>query len=184
MPLLMKHEPVTVAGELWRLEHLDPFTFPYEIVTAGVHLTVFVDVVFSCHCYSRKPDPFALPPPDEWVYRDHRETRILDATRYRHSRLYLPFLFKDLDARKILFASNENYMTLEMVDDQGRTGHYQVFFTVKRKEGTRHRVELKVQSAYFVADLHRRARPESRRPVRFKLIVTAAYERRKLRPGR
>lgn len=180
----MKHAPVRVEGQLWRFEHLDPFSFPYEIVTAGARLTVFIDVVFSCHCFSRKPEPGALPPPDEWVYRTRRETRILDEKRYRHSRRLLPLMLKDLDSRRILFARNENFMTVETVDDQGCVGHYQVFFTVKRKEGLRHRLELTVQSAYFVADPHRRARPDSLRPVRFKLIVTAAYERRKLRLGR
>lgn len=180
----MQFEPVVVEGETWTFEHLRPFSFPYAIVTAGAELTVYVDVVFSCHCFSREPKKGELPPPDEWAYTTDKETRILDRARYRHSRELLPDIIKDFDARKILFASEENYMTIEATDSEGAKGHYQVFFTVKRKAGVKGRVELKIQSAYFVDYVHRQAQPESKRPVRFKVIVTRAYERIKLRPGR
>ncbi|WP_423600893.1 hypothetical protein [Roseateles sp. MS654] len=180
----LQFEPIVVEGETWTFEHLRSFTFPYNILTAGAELTVYVDVVFSCHCFSRELKKDEAWPAQEWVYTTDKETRILDRTRYRHSREVLPDVIKDFDARKILLASDENYMTIEVTDSEGVQGHYQVFFTVRRKEGVKKRVELKVQSAYFVDYVHRQAQPASKRRVRFKVIVAKAYERKKLRPGK
>jgi hypothetical protein len=180
----VQFQPIVADGETWTFDHLRPFSFPYTILTANVELTLYIDVVFSCHCFSRKPVKDAPLPPPPWVYQDAKETRILDRARYRQSRELLPGVIRDFDTRKILFASDENYMTIEATNSEGVTGNYQVFFTVARKEGVKRRVELTVQSAYFVDYVHRRAQPVSKRPVRFKLIVTAAYERRKLCPGK
>jgi len=180
----MQFEAIVVAGELWSFEHLRSFSFPYTIVTAGAELDLHVDVLFSCHCFTRKPAPGVPLPSPEWVYRTATEVRILDKERYQHSRDILPGVIHDFDARKILFASTENYMTIEATDARGVSGHYQVFFTVSRKEGVKRRLTLTVQSAYFVDYIHRQAKPASKRPVRFKLIATAAYERRKLQVGR
>lgn len=180
----MSFEPVVVDGVLWNFEHLMPFSFPYTILTGGNQITLHIDVCFSCHCFTRKPTPNNEEIEKLYIYRTATETRVLDKTRYAHSRELLPLIIKDFDERKILFASTENYMTLETSNAQGIQGYYQVFFTVKRKEGVRNRLGLIVQSAYFVDYLHRQAKPTSRRSVRFKLIATAAYERRKLQPGR
>ena len=180
----MHYEPLTVEGAPWTFEHLEPFSFPYTIATAGATVSLFVDVTFSCHCFTRKPAPGASLPANEWLFRTDREVRILDRQRYDHSRQLLPSVIHCFDDRKILFASTENYITVEATDTNGVAGYYQVFFTVLRKEGVRARVALTVQSAYFVDYVHRRIQPASKRPVRFKLIVTAAYERRKLKPGR
>lgn len=182
----MSFAPIVVEGETWSFDHLRSFSFPYDIVTTGTKtkLTVYVDVVFPCHCFSRERSKGEAWPDAQWVYSTDTETRILDPQRYQHSKEVLPHVIKDFDARTILFASDENYMTVEATNFAGVKGHYQVFFTVRRKEGVKHRVELKVQSAYFVDYVHRRAKPASKRPVRFKIIVTAAYERRKLRAGK
>ncbi len=180
----MHYTPLTVEGEHWTFEHLEPLSFPYTIVTGGGAVSLFVDVAFSCHCFTRKPVPGASLPGDEWVFRTDQEVRILDRQRYEQSRRLLPAVIHSFDARKILFASTENYITVEATDANGVAGYYQVFFTVLRKEGAKGRVALTVQSAYFVDYVHRRIQPASKRPVRFKLIVTAAYERRKLKPGR
>ena len=147
-----------MAGETWSFEHLRSFSFPYTIVTAGVELGLHVDVLFSCHCFTRKPAPCVPLPAPEWVYRTATEVRILDRERYQHSREILPGVLQDFDARKILFASTENYMTIEATDARGVAGHYQVFFTVSRKEGGKRRLTLMVQSAYFV-DYTSTARP-------------------------
>lgn len=126
----MKYAPVVVEGHQWTFEHLSPFSFPYEILVVGAPLTVFVDVVFSCHCFSRGPAKGVPLPAAEWVYATDKETRILDAMRYRHSNELLPGVIKDFDSRKILFASDENYMTIDATAEDGQKGHYQVFFTV------------------------------------------------------
>jgi hypothetical protein len=175
---------VQVGDDVWSFEHLRSYSFPYTIETAGSAVELQIDIVFSCHCFSRKPELGTALPDAPWVYKTATETRILDRERYDDSRNILPGMMHELVTRRILFAGTENFMTIETINSQGKNGYYQVFFVVSRKEGVKRRLELKVQSAYFVEDLHRRAQPKSMRPVRFKLIATAAYERRKLRPGR
>jgi hypothetical protein len=85
----MHYEPLTVEGNTWTFEHLESFSFPYTIVTAGATLSLFVDVAFSCHCFTRKPAPGASLLADEWVFRTDQELRILDRQRYDHSKLLL-----------------------------------------------------------------------------------------------
>lgn len=180
----MQFKSIVVQEEVWNFEHLKSFSFPYTIATAGTAVDLHIDVVFSCHCFTRSRSTDDLLPVAEFVYRTENEVRILDRERYQLSRALLPGLIKDFDARKILFASSENYMTIEATNANGVAGHYQVFFTVKRREDVKRRLTLLIQSAYFVEYLHRQAKPTSKRPVRFKVIATAAYERRKLRVGR
>jgi hypothetical protein len=151
----MQFDPVVVAGEHWTFEHLRSFSFPYTIMTAGALLDLHIDVLFSCHCFTRKPSPGVPLPAPEWVYRTATEVRILDHERYQHSRDILPGVIQDFDARKILFASTENYMTIEATDARGVTGHYQVFFTVSRKEGVKRRLTLMVQPTLWTTFIAR-----------------------------
>jgi hypothetical protein len=179
----MKHESILVDGELWTFEHLDPFSFPYTIVTGGADVQIYVDVVFSCHCFSRERAG-GEQVPVAWLYATARETRVLDRDRYELSRQHLRALLSNIDGRRILFAGPENFFTVEGMSAEGVEGFYQVFFVVTRKANAARRLELKVQSAYFVSELHRRATPASMRKVRFKIIATAAFEGRRLHAGR
>ncbi len=174
---------ITVGSDTWTFDHLEPFSFQYQITVGERDIDLFIDVVFSCHCFSRDLQPNEVAP-EEWLYVDERETRLLDAQRYALSKSLLRSVLSDMDKRKILFAGPENFMTIEQTLADGAQGFYQVFFVLLRKNGTKNRIEMKVQSAYFVDELHRRARPLSARKVRFKVLVTAAYEGRRLHAGR
>ncbi len=74
----MSFNPVTVNGDVWSFEHLKSFSFTYTIVTAGASMAVQVDVVFSCHCFTRSFSSGPPPPSNDWVYKTATETRILD----------------------------------------------------------------------------------------------------------
>jgi hypothetical protein len=178
----MSFAPVIVGSETWTFDHLAPHSFPYSIETGGRVVTLSVDVSYSCHCFSRDPGDGEVPPA-ELLYEHGKDHRILDAVRYEFSKR-LPGLIADIDQRRILFAGPENFLTLEATDAEGVAGYYQVFFVLYRKVGTKQRLELRVQSAYWVSHLHRRARPTTSRKVRFKLIATAAYEGRRLHAAR
>lgn len=178
----MSFSPVIVDSEIWTFDHLAPHSFSYDIETAGRVVTLSIDVSYSCHCFSREPREGEIPPVG-LLYEHGRDRRILDAVRYEFSKR-LPSLIADINQRRILFAGPENFLTLEATDAEGVPGYYQVFFVLYRKAMGKQRLELRVQSAYWVSHLHRRARPTTLRKVRFKLIATAAYEGRKLHAAR
>lgn len=178
----MSFLPVTVGSETWTFDHLAPRSFSYDIETAGRTVTLSIDVSYSCHCFSRDPGVGEVPPA-ELLYEYEKDRRVLDAARYEFSKR-LPGIIADINQRRILFAGPENFLTLELTDAEGVAGYYQVFFVLYRKTGTKQRLELHVQSAYWVSHLHRRARPITSRKVRFKLIATAAYEGRRLHAAR
>jgi hypothetical protein len=73
-----------------------------------------------------------------------------------------------------------NFMTLEKLNPDGTTALYAVFFEVERLRNRRHRLLLRVQSAY-VLDKGLTQRQAKARKVRFETLLRAAYERRKIR---
>ena len=178
----MSFVPVIVGSETWTFDHLAPHSFPYEIESGGQVVTLVIDVSYSCHCFSRDPSIDEVLPA-ELLYEHGRDRRILDAVRYEFSKR-LPGLIGDIEQRRILFAGPENFLTLEATSSEGVPGYYQVFFVLYRKVGAKQRLELRVQSAYWVSHLHPRALPTTLVKVRFKLIATAAYEGRRLHAAR
>ena len=143
---------VIFRGEVWDLSHLAPFVFN-TAVGAGLEVSVFVR--FSCHCFTKSfrwdPRPASAIPDDE-VFSDDRERRVLCERRYHLSRRFLREIVMSLGGRRITMADERrpNFVTLEHVDEANRrTLLYAVFFEVG-KDKTRKRLVLRVQSAYVL----------------------------------
>jgi hypothetical protein len=148
--------------------HLHPKTVSYMQPAKGINPPRYykVDVIFSLHCFTRgmegeTPDP-------ELLYSDYRETRIFDFERYGLSH-HLPGIVDGLMNCKCFHTDRGNFFTVQIVDEQGKTADYEVYFTASKssKAGT---INLFVQSAYTRDYAHRANRPQ-RKCIGFAIIL-------------
>ncbi len=127
----------------WDLAHLDPFAKRVEIEPG---LTVDVVVLFSCHCFTHSIDADLRPQVPHWeIYKDSRESRVLDEERYVLSKKYLPRLVDELEARRIRVVSGRgNFFTLEGTTFGGEPIQYAVFFEVEKDARRKRRLLLAI----------------------------------------
>jgi hypothetical protein len=172
-----RFSPVAFRGEVWDLSHLDSFVLKESV---DEHDDVPVVVLFSCHCFTRGVEEFdrSVVPVEEF-YSDTFERRVLDAERYRLSRLFLPQLVRDLHARHIQIGKRANFFTAELTNSFGQPVHYVVFFEVTKDKRRRRRLLLRVQSAYPITTLDKRTREA--RKVRFPVLLRAAFSGRQIK---
>ena len=175
--------PSTIyRGERWDLSHLRPLTFTCDLET-GFDVTVLV--LFSGHCFTRsfKWDGRTRDAiPDDEIYDDGRETRVLCADRYRASRQLLRGVIVGLATRRIVVADERqpNFVTVETVASDGTQRVYAVFFEVSKDRIRKRRLILRVQSAYMLdGGLNRRQREA--RKVALRTLLRASLEGRKIR---
>ncbi|MBN3733406.1 hypothetical protein [Burkholderia sp. Tr-20390] len=174
--------PTRYRGENWDLSHLRPLTFSCDLET-GFDVTVLV--LFSCHCFTRsfKWDPRTRDSiPDDEIYDDGRETRVLCADRYHASRRLLRDVIVGLATRRIVVADERqpNFVTVETASPDGVQRMYAVFFEVSRDRARKRRLILRVQSAYMLdGGLNRRQREA--RKVALRTLLRASLEGRKIR---
>ncbi len=174
--------PTIYRGERWDLSHLRPLTFICDLET-GFDVTVLV--LFSCHCFTRsfkwdQRDRDAIP--DDEIYDDGRETRVLCADRYHASRRLLRDVIVGLPARRIVVADERqpNFVTVETVLSDGTQRVYAVFFEVSKDRTRKRRLVLRVQSTYLLeGDLTKRQRDA--RKVALRTLLRASLEGRKIR---
>lgn len=142
----MRWWPHTDAnGQSFPLPHLHPFQFEYTMpADKGLpERTVTIQVGFAMHCFTRDCQP---DDPESEFYRDEREVRTFDYGRYALSK-HLKQIAQTLDERRCEFAKSDNYLTVDLVDHEGRTVRYGVFFNIKKLAG-RPELLLVIQSAY------------------------------------
>ena len=116
------------------------------------------------HCFTRsfKWDPRTRDSiPDDEIYDDGRETRVLCADRYHASRRLLRDVIVGLATRRIIVADERqpNFVTVETASSDGVQRMYAVFFEVSRDRARKRRLILRVQSAHMLdGGLNRRQR--------------------------
>ena len=164
---------------VWTFDHLEAFVMHMD-VECGPTSTVPVDVVvlFSNHCFTREIRAGEVVD-EAHVVMDGRVRRVLDETRYDLSRRYLPRLVRELPVRQIRVAdpSRPNFVTLELPPAAPGVApqHYAVFFEVKKDQQRRHRMLLRVQSAYVLDRPARRLLQAEK--MRFPVILKRAFGR-------
>ncbi|AOJ25998.1 hypothetical protein [Burkholderia seminalis] len=174
--------PTRYRGEHWDLNHLRPLTFTCDLET---DFDVTVLVLFSCHCFTRSFKWDGRPRdaiPDDEIYDDGRETRVLCADRYRASRQLLRDVIVGLATRRIVVADERqpNFVTVEAVASDGTQRVYAVFFEVSKDRIRKRRLILRVQSAYMLdGGLNRRQREA--RKVALRTLLRASLEGRRIR---
>jgi hypothetical protein len=173
---------VTFRGIPWNLNHLDAFVFQFD---PGVGGFITVLVIFSCHCFShsiRWDKRASHLIPDDEIYDDGKERRVLDARRYELSRKFLREIVTRLPSRRITVASEKqpNFVTFENVDDDGTTSVYAVFFEVKKDRKRKRRMVLRIQSAYVLDNGMTKRQAQAGR-VGFETLLRATYLGKKIR---
>ena len=170
----------TIDNQTFDLSHLHPFLFEFVVAAKGrdPERVYRVNVEFSLHCFTRGKQAGEVITP-EWLYADNREERVFDIERYNLSH-NLAEIIRDVGARKVFFAKNSNYFTVEIVTDDGEAKDYTVFFTVTRA-GKKGRLNLFVQSAYIPNGI---PRPQKRKPIKFQFIAYKTMAKEAIKPPR
>jgi hypothetical protein len=167
---------ISFRGEDWDLAHLDAFAIRID---PGLGFEIDVVVLFTCHCFSHtfKWDGRApLEIPDDEVFDNGLERRVLSKERYELSRRFLPHLVKNLEQRLVRFAGDgaSNYFTAEDLSQDPIPGTYAVFFEVERDKKRRKRMLLRIQSAYRLDTLHNRLAKAGK--IRFATLLRKGYQ--------
>lgn len=148
----LRFQSIDYHGSTWDLSHLNSFAFKCDL---GAHCKVVVVVMLSCHCFSRsfaRDGRARAEIRDTEIYDDGREQRVLDPARYTLSKLLLRNLVMTLCNRPIVIADERqpNFMTMQQVNVDGKASLYAVFFEVEKNKARRHRLILRIQSAYLL----------------------------------
>jgi hypothetical protein len=120
-------------------------------------ITFTVDVTYSLHCFSYSPEGDDY---DRTMVYPATEFRVFDSYRYELSKR-LPGIIEGLDTRVVRQTGRSNFITVEVIREDGGIVEYDVFFKVK-KPG-KGRLELRVESAYVRDANYGSSRPAGKR---------------------
>lgn len=141
----MPHNDKT--GRSFPLSHLHPFRYEVDLAAQNGHpaRVVTIHVGFGLHCFTKKVEPGDCPTER---YSDDREHRTFDYVRYELSKK-LGNLARTLEQRHCSFAKDENFLTVDVTEQDGSIVRYGVFFNLKRWQAQgRDAVLVVIQSAY------------------------------------
>ncbi len=169
--------PFTHADTVYDLGHLHPCELLYEQPAQGEKpaVTYSVDVTFSLHCFTRSI-PKQGPYDRSLLYRSSLEERLFDPVRYEYSKR-LPDIVRTLGQRKCMKTGHGNFFTVELIDQNGTTVDYDVFFTAA-KSSRRGRITLFIQSAF----VREKKKLPAGKPVRFTVILYNTLNNKPIRP--
>jgi hypothetical protein len=175
-------KPFTFGGDWYDLSHLHPRTCQYQQSAIGDKpaRVYTVDVIFSLHCFTRGLfDDEAVDA--ALLYCDHRETRVFDFQRYELSK-QLPAIVESLGKRKCFHTGHDNFFSVALIDRDGNSIEYDIFFTASRSSRKRAVVNLYIQSAY-ARDLKHGNRPRMKSPIGFCVILFNVVNNRTIKPA-
>ena len=165
---------INFRGEDWDLTHLDAFAIRID---PDLGFEIDVVVLFTCHCFSHTFERDGRAPleiPDDEVFDNGYERRVLSKERYELSRRFLPHLVKDLEKRLVRFAEGTNYFTAEDLSEDPIPGTYAIFFEVEKDKKRKKRLLLRIQSAYRMDALKKRLAKAGK--IRFATLLRKAYQ--------
>jgi hypothetical protein len=156
------------GGKTYDLSHLNPCTLKFERAASNDKqaVTFTVDVVFSLHCFSRRPPEGELYD-GSLVYPNVSEKRLFDTYRYEMSKR-LSEIIQGLPEKKVRHTNHGNYFLIEVITEDGTVVEYDIFFKVKNP--SKGRVELFVETAFVREPGYNSNRP-SGKPIRFLVIL-------------
>jgi hypothetical protein len=163
---------IKFRGEPWDLTHLDAFAIRID---PELGFDIDVVILFTCHCFSHSfewDDRAPLEIPDEEVFDNGFERRVLSKERYELSRRFLPHLVKDLGKRPVRFAGTTNYFTAENLGED--PGKYVIFFEAERDKTRKKRLLLRIQSAYRADALSKRLAKAGK--IKFATLLRKTYQ--------
>lgn len=171
---MIKWLPFYFKGHEYDLAHLHPFEMKckQDAVNNKPEIHYNFEVIFSLHCFTSK----VLGDNPDLLYRDNRETRAFCFDRYELSKK-LPEIVKSIFKKKCYHAKHANYFIFEMVNWDGKTVEYQVYFTISRSSKKRGLLTLYIQSAYPKT----RPQGKKKKPIGFKVLAHNTLNNKKIR---
>jgi hypothetical protein len=160
----------TIAGRIYDLAHLAPFTFTLQDGEASYH----VEVAFSCHCFTEKLSEAHTP---DFIYAHKHERRTFNMERYELSKS-LPDLIQTLGKRSVYWSQKRDFFVLQDVRAGSGNAPYVVFFDAFKSSKQKVDVRLMVTSAYLKHGMSLRASP-----VRFSTLIASVATGKALKPG-
>lgn len=159
---------ITIDGREHDLQHLQDSEFSFDIPAAGGFPEINGDMLvqYSSHCVSRGPRhgeqfEFAELGHDRLIVDENGNERCFSVDRYEWS-MSLPAVMESLPSERLCFFTNrENWLSVEILDAEGRERVYEVYFRLTRESSKF--LRLYVQSAFV-----RTAENQIRRPSDFK----------------
>jgi hypothetical protein len=140
--------PLVYRGQNWDFRHLDAFAMNLD---PGLGFNIDVVVLFSCHCFThllrddvRSPEDI----PDNEIFYEGRNPRVLSEERYNLSKSILRPLIEDLPNRRLLVENSRQFFVVELSDSENPEHPYIVFVTIRKDDRRKKRILLRVQSAY------------------------------------
>ena len=159
-------KPVSIAGRNYSFDHLKALTL--NVADGERLLRILIN--FSCHCFTEKFDGDMAS-----AYRHGGELRRLSAERSALSR-HLPGMIQAIADKKVFFTRETNYLTVELVDHDGASVRYTMFFDLKRAHDAAHDLVMTVESAYIKVAL-----PRHLDKIRFSILARKVARGEKVR---
>ncbi len=168
----MRWSEFIYQGRSFSLLHLDQFDHIFLLSDSSSHS---VTVRFSHHCFTEHPNPADDP---NLLFVIAKEQRTFDFKRWQLSQ-YLPDIIKSLETRHISHTDHQSFFTVELINEQGQTQNYEVYFEVTKDTKTK-RLYLTVKSAYLRDPNRATYRPKSRK-IRLIVILRNVQQNKPIR---
>jgi hypothetical protein len=148
LELGVEWKPFTFEGTTYSLDHLHPRIIAYEVPAKGDSpaASYKVYVFFALHCFTRGLKENETPNPN-LLYSDNREERVFDLHRYELSK-HLPGIIASLLNRKCFNTGHGTFLTIEVVDENGKTVRYEIYLDIWRAKHNGCSLKLAVRSAF------------------------------------
>ena len=143
----------TIDGDDYDLSHLQDSVYAFTIAATKGYPEINAEMLiqYSSHCVSIGPArgelfDFAALGQDRLILDDRGNERRFCTARYTWSKR-LPDIIRSLSGNRICyFTGHQNWLSIEILDSQGMSQGYEVFFNLTRQSNKYLRVY--VESAY------------------------------------
>ncbi|MFC3909720.1 hypothetical protein ACFORL_11630 [Legionella dresdenensis] len=184
----MKWEELKAAGVIeidnqsFSLIHLQDKVYRYTIDAIGSHSQLFFEVLvqYSSHCITEGQKRHEPPIEKPDLYDDRHVPRVFSPERYKLS-LLLPDVFTTFLMRTCYFTGYDNWLTIEIIDEQGVNRDYEIYFRVHQE--TSRFLRLYVESAYVRSEENMSRKPKHftrREKVKAKTLLTKKLRKESL----
>ena len=167
---------LTFQSIRYNLKHLRDFTFQLQqdATHNSPERTYEIKARFSWHCFTRSPENGDI----DIMTNAAGERRCFCPDRHRHSHR-LPDIIRDLANRHCQNTGRGNFITIELVEEDGSKHDYEIYFRVRRL-GAGKPLELFVETA-FIRTIPERYKTKKKK-IRFTTIVYNVKNNRPIRP--
>ncbi len=135
-------------------------------------------IKFSHHCFTED-----IKPEDDSVliYPSQTDVRTFNFRRWELSK-HLPDIIKNLMSRHISHTEHQNFLTIEIIDQNNQQFEYNIFFEVRRATNDK-RLHLVISSAFPRDEDRISSRPKPNK-VRFSTILFNVQHNKPIKPKR